>query len=633
VLIIPDSPDSRLVETSEKAYTDPAMAGKRKTNQATAPVEGSGKLKIGDAWSAISIIAFSQNNPLKAIAEFVENSIDARARHVTIVRGKERGEPYLKIIDDGTGVPLNEAGAPDFKYVATHICDSVKKRFKREGMKGIQGEFGIGLLSFWTVGERLAMSSAGRDNVVYQMEMEKEKPGYAIRARRALLAHPGTELVIHPLLPGLRQLSGEKIQNYLASELRDRIRTSGVKIAIKDRFSRKEFAVEPRQFEGRLLHSLPAPASVFGEIYAELYLSSSGLENAVGLYRQGTRVLPALAALDSFQRPPWNSGYLQGMIDVPFLTITPGTRDGVIRDERYEAFVSALAALEEELSAVIEREKQAEEEKASRDILKSVQRALKEAFLSLPREEYGWLEIQGEGAGRKGGPGGAGAAAESGLPAEETAEAGLGLEGAGERKFYEYAGPLFSVAVSPASSVLAVGTKKTFRAVPRDKSRRTVENDVALMWTIKEGGGALSATAGEMTDFTAPDEPGITVLAVTAAQGEVTCTGEATVTVTAELVKKDEKAEGPKKGLPAYTFRRAPGELWRSHLDQEHNIIVINNGHADYLYAAQKPSRKLKYICKLYAKELVLGNFPGFSRGELLERMVELSLYTEENLK
>ena len=34
----------------------------------------SGKLRIGDDWNAIRIIALSQSNPLKAIAEFVENS-------------------------------------------------------------------------------------------------------------------------------------------------------------------------------------------------------------------------------------------------------------------------------------------------------------------------------------------------------------------------------------------------------------------------------------------------------------------------------------------------------------------------------------------------------------------------------
>jgi len=44
----------------------------------------SGKLRIGDDWNAIRIIALSQSNPLKAIAEFVENSIDARAKTITI---------------------------------------------------------------------------------------------------------------------------------------------------------------------------------------------------------------------------------------------------------------------------------------------------------------------------------------------------------------------------------------------------------------------------------------------------------------------------------------------------------------------------------------------------------------------
>ena len=64
-------------------------------------------MRIGDDWNAITIIALSQNNPLKAVAEFVENSIDAKASGVTIVRGKEKGEHYLKVIDDGSGIPVD----------------------------------------------------------------------------------------------------------------------------------------------------------------------------------------------------------------------------------------------------------------------------------------------------------------------------------------------------------------------------------------------------------------------------------------------------------------------------------------------------------------------------------------------
>ena len=33
------------------------------------------------------------------------------------------------------------------RYVATHICDSIKRQLKQNGTLGVQGEFGIGLLS------------------------------------------------------------------------------------------------------------------------------------------------------------------------------------------------------------------------------------------------------------------------------------------------------------------------------------------------------------------------------------------------------------------------------------------------------------------------------------------------------
>ena len=218
----------------------------------------SGKLRIGDDWNAIRIIALSQSNPLKAIAEFVENSIDAHAKTITITRGKEHGAHYLAIKDDGDGVPRDADGLPDFKYVATHICDSIKRRLKAEGNgAGLQGEFGIGLLSFWTVGDTLTMTSTGTDQKAYQMTMSKGDSRYEVSPRRVLFAEKGTELKISPLLEGIRTLSGEKIQWYLASELRDRIRDSKARVTVIDKLARKQYEVEPRQFEGRLLHQLP----------------------------------------------------------------------------------------------------------------------------------------------------------------------------------------------------------------------------------------------------------------------------------------------------------------------------------------------------------------------------------------
>ncbi len=57
-------------------------------------MKNSGRLRIGDDWNAINIIALSQQNPLKAVAEFVENSIDASARNTTITRGRDRASTF-----------------------------------------------------------------------------------------------------------------------------------------------------------------------------------------------------------------------------------------------------------------------------------------------------------------------------------------------------------------------------------------------------------------------------------------------------------------------------------------------------------------------------------------------------------
>ena len=160
-------------------------------NEKTAPTRSRGNLRIGDHWNAITIIALSQSNPLKAVAELVENSIDARAKTIVITRGKEKGQHYLRVKDDGEGVRRNADGEPDFHYVATHVCDSIKRRLKTQGTRGLQGEFGIGLLSFWTLGEELLLTSAGDDGRALQMHLRKGDPSYRITQRPTLFAERG----------------------------------------------------------------------------------------------------------------------------------------------------------------------------------------------------------------------------------------------------------------------------------------------------------------------------------------------------------------------------------------------------------------------------------------------------------
>jgi len=598
----------------------------------TAKYGKSGKLRIGNNWNAITIIALSQSNPLKAVAEFVENSIDARARNITITRGRERGEHYIRIMDDGEGIPKDDEGVPNFKYVATHICDSIKQQLKVDGAKGIQGEFGIGLLSFWTLGKELTMTAAGADGVTYQMQMRKGDPSYSVSQRRTLFPECGTELKVSPLLSGIRQFSGEKIQWYLASELRDRIRQSGVLIKVVDRHARKEYTVEPRQFSGRLFHQLPATTTPHGEVYLELYLAESGPPNHVGLYRAGTRVVSSLAELDAFQHAPWTDGYLEGIVDAPFLNLTPGTRTGIIHDAAFEALHHALAGVEETLTNIIDEQRRAEDERASQKILRTIQKAFKEALLALPVEEYDWFNIKKGGAGR----GLRSRADAEGLQITDAESVGVQGESSpkdAQKRFFEYAGPLFSVRISPQSSVVPVGQSRTYRAVARDRSRHSVEHNLRFRWEIAEGDARLENTRSEIVTFNSPEQPGLIRIKVTAMQGEIVREGEGMITVTDSLLPEMKEPSATQKGLPGYTFKRASGELWRSRYDLDQNVIVINNGHRDFVYASRTKALKLRYICRLFAKELVYKNFPGISSEQLLERMIELLLYTEENLK
>ena len=55
--------------------------------------------------------------------------------------------------------------------------------------------------------------------------------------------------------------------------------------------------------------------------------------------------------------------------------------------------------------------------------------------------------------------------------------------------------------------------------------------------------------------------------------------------------------------------------------------------HRDFVFATKNRALQLRYLVRLYVKELVLKNFTGVSAEQLLERMVELSLYAEEKLK
>jgi hypothetical protein len=140
---------------------------------------------------------------------------------------------------------------------------------------------------------------------------------------------------------------------------------------------------------------LPTIRTIYGDAYAELYIGEPNETARVALTRAGTRVIEDLSTLPGLEQSPWSSRYVQGLVDVPFLNLTPGTRSGIIQDERYAALVAALRPLESHVKGLIDEQQRAEEEQASQQSLRAIQRAFHEAMLALPREEYDWFDVQG----------------------------------------------------------------------------------------------------------------------------------------------------------------------------------------------------------------------------------------------
>src|SRR6185503_17868683 len=217
------------------------------------------------------------------------------------------------------------------------------------------------------------------------------------------------------------------------------------------------------------------------------------------------------SVVDELAKPPWTTRYLQGHIDAPFINLTPGTRTGIIHDEAYAALLKALIPLETTLTETLEAQRRAEEEQASRELLQTIQRAFREAFLALPAEEYDWFDIHSR-AQRLSGVGLRNVGTTEKLIAGVTeSENGSGKQ----RQFFEFAGPLFTVTISPASSVVRVGEQRSLRALPYDRSRRRVETDLTFAWQLVEGSGILEHRHDQVATFIAPAEPGLVRIKVT----------------------------------------------------------------------------------------------------------------------
>ena len=93
---------------------------KRKSRKKTGVEKG--RVRVYDPFELVRWLALSQPDPRKALAELVQNSLDARSRSIRITRVRERKVPCLKILDDGEGV-IPELSRPEALRYINRLSD------------------------------------------------------------------------------------------------------------------------------------------------------------------------------------------------------------------------------------------------------------------------------------------------------------------------------------------------------------------------------------------------------------------------------------------------------------------------------------------------------------------------------
>lgn len=559
------------------------------------------KLKIGDEDAAIRTIQSTQSDPQKAISEFIENSIDAHAKNIKILRHRHNGKIEIQIYDDGEGIKAGSDGNSDMDRIATEICNSFKKQLDERLREGIQGEFAIGMLGFAAVGDNLEILS--RTESSRKTKFLKLKVGslnYDSGVHTSKFDTSGTLVRIWPVRDNIQQrLTAEKLNKYLGEELRERIKQSQVKISIEDKVGRKvELEVKAQEYKGDKITQISKVKTAPGNIHFKLFIAQQGEKGKVTIYRHGTKIIDDITEIQELNHEPWNNSLLEGMIDSRFLNVPPATRKGVVPDEHLAEFVDAVVSQEKQITEILKTAIEKREKEMSRDIIKSLRDAFQDIMQELPTE-YNWFDSKG------------------GISIKKP---GTTSGTAGEKfKIRLAPGPLEYITITPKVSQIEPNERKKFTVKAWTPDDEFIPIGVSYRWEIKPSSLGSIETENDECFFTA----GLN-------EGEVKITVYASlenkkVQETVEVLILAKTSKRTAAGFPFPKPIDKPSENWRSRWDEIINTLEYNIGHEDYQNAEKKGKKiLLRYMGFLYAKQLVLHNFKASGEEIVMERMIEV---------
>jgi hypothetical protein len=524
---------------------------------------------------------------------------------------------------------------PDaLRYIATHIGHSRKRSLSPQDRLTLmtQGQYGIGLLGFWSLGERLEIRSSIPGQKPHRLVLYRDRPTYKIEPLRGKLAFEDhfTEVVVVDLSRDASAAVGaRRAADYLAAELRGQLLGRKVDVVVEDRIARgrapKLLRVRPPRFLGERLEGL-GPVEIEGHapVKLEFYLTSEYANGdpspPLALYAAGTIVAESFFELSALglDREPWTDTRLTGMVDFADLHVAPGSRRGVIPDAVARAFAEALTRVEPLLQGILETKERERAEKLDQNTIRDLQRAFRDFYRKRP--SYTMLPTETKSAGTDGGGPGA-PAAEPDVEAPPVSEAIEAPE-------LFPPGPLETVSISPRRILLEASSERAVTARPMDGAGRRIRGGVELEWEVFGHAGSIrpDPESPARVTFLAAESPGEAILSVHAR--ETSSGNEASAAAPVEVVDLLETSSS--EGIPEPELVDAPGAPWRSRFHQER--WQVNTGHPDYKASSERPTLKLRYLAMLFSKEVVLRSSQDPRLEAPLEQMVEVAAYADRKL-
>lgn len=586
-------------------------------------------LRPADPFDLIRWLARSQSDPRKAVAELVQNSIDAHARHVVVERRRMRGGAALVVRDDGEGVLPGLGREEALRYIATNIGRSRKRSLSPQERQRlvVTGQYGIGLLGFWSIGHRMEIRSRVGGSGVHVLRLVEDEPRVNLDEVPPEIASPQTftEIVVTELhSTASRALSGRRLAEYLAAELRGPILASGAEVEIRDTMAKgvaqKRFPVAPRPFTGEPLR-LPAELAVggFAPARVELYLARGAERPAIQVSCAGTLVADDIAELHALDlaESPWVGCELSGVIEFPAFTVPPGSRRGVVPDRAAEAFARAMGELRPLVEAELRRLEHERGAATNRQVVEDLRRALRGLRGRLP--QYDLPPVLGARGGAE--------ADDRGRPEVPELDESESDEVPMAQPELFPVGPLATVRIVPDPVEVAPGHEHRARAYALDGEGRPIRRGVSYRWSVEGAGFSVRGEgARPAVSADAAVRPGAAArLRVEAERDERRAVAEAAV----EAIEPPSDEAG--FGIPEPHLVDAPGETWRSRFDGKR--WEVNQMHEDYLALKSESRSRLRYLLALLAKDLAQHAHRVPGAVEASEDVASILALAERNLR